>query len=343
MVKDLVQLDESLTTGRPDVSLIVPGYNEGSNIRAFYDATIEAFREFEGTYEIVFIDDGSSDDTYEQMKSVAALADGACTVVAVSFSRNFGKEAAMLAGLNNATGRCMGFVDADLQQPPKTFLEMYNMLIENPDVDCVAAYQADRRSGWLRNKLSHFFYGTLAKSSNMDVLTDASDFRVFRDYVGKALAEMPEQYRFSKGLFSWIGFKTLPFSYTPEERFSGETSWSFIKLVRYAIDGLLSFTTSPLKLATYLGVITSLVAIVYLIVVVLQRLIYGVDVPGYATIVVLLLFFGGLQLLVLGIMGSYLARSYIEGKRRPVYIERRVVKSTDDKSSAAAASGGDES
>ena len=213
-------------------------------------------------------------------------------------------------------------IDTDMQQPPAIARQMVDILFEDDDLDCVAAYQEHRKRGALRNWCSSTFYRLLGASSGMDVLADASDFRVFRKNVRDALLNMTEYYRFSKGLFSWIGFKTKPFAYVPEDRLSGETTWSFWKLAKYAVNGLMSFSTFPLRIATWLGTGASALAIIYMAVVVFQRLMFGVDVPGYATIVSLVLLLGGLQLLVLGVMGEYLARVYTQGKNRPIYIER---------------------
>lgn len=199
---------------------------------------------------------------------------------------------------------------------------MVEKLFADQSIDCVAAYQEHRRRSRLRNWFSSFFYKLLGSTSGMDVVADASDFRAFRRNMRDALLGMPEYYRFSKGLFSWIGFKTLPFPYVPEDRLSGETSWSFWKLAKYAVSGLMSFSTAPLRIATWLGTGASALSIIYMVVVVAQRLMFGVEVPGYATIVSLVLLLGGLQLLVLGIVGEYLARVYTQGKNRPIYIKR---------------------
>lgn len=307
------------------LSLIVPAFNEQDNIEPFYVRAKEAFSDSAIKLQIVFIDDGSTDNTYNMMTSVGESAknDRDISVTALSLSRNFGKEAALYAGLKHATGDYCCFIDSDLQQRPETAREMLELLIGHPEYDIVAAYQEKRKGNPLTAHLSSWFYGLLGKTSGMDnLVADASDFRVFRREVAEALTEMSEYYRFTKGLFAWIGFKTLPFPYQADERHSGETSWSFFKLVKYALNGIMSFTTLPLRVATYLGLAASFAAIVYLVVVVLQRLILGVDVPGYATIVALLLFLGGIQLLVLGIIGEYLARVYIQGKNRPVFILR---------------------
>ena len=301
------------------VSLVVPAFNEEGNVLPFYDAAREAFSGSGLTCEIVYVDDGSSDHTFQMMKQCLG---GPVGVKAVQLSRNFGKEAALLAGLEKAEGDVTVFIDCDLQQPLKVAREMVEALLGDPEIDCVAAYQENRKQGFVTNWLSRAFYSLLAGSSGMDVVADASDFRAFRSNVKAALLSVREYFRFSKGIFSWVGFKTMPFPYTPDSRLTGVTKWSFSKLARYAAGGLLSFTTLPLRLATYVGGFSFVAALVYLAVVVVQRLAFGIEVPGYATIVSLILLFGGLQLLVLGIMGEYLGRVYIEGKHRPVYVER---------------------
>ena len=308
------------------VSFIVPAFNEEGNIEPFFDAVVAALalQLDDVSCEVVFIDDGSSDATFAVMLRI--LREKSCErarVKAVSFSRNFGKEAALYAGLHHAIGDIVAFVDADMQQPPAVAFEMVQVLRDQPEYDCVAAYQKARRQGWLLAKCSSAFYRVLGSSSNMDVVADASDFRVFRAPVARALMQLPEYHRFSKGLFSWVGFRTLPFPYTPAERLSGKTTWSFPKLVRYALNGVISFTTKPLRIATWLGLLSSLAAVIYFVVVIIQNLAFGIDVPGYTTIVCLILLLGGIQLLVLGIIGEYLARVYVQGKNRPVYIERR--------------------
>lgn len=309
------------------VSLIAPAYNEEGNIAAFARAAAEAFRNLpEGwSCEVVFVDDGSRDATLEAMH--AAMRDeevlsAGLSVKVVEFSRNFGKEAALFAGLEHAQGDITVLIDTDMQQPPAVARQMVEKLFADQSIDCVAAYQEHRRRSRLRNWFSSFFYKLLGATSGMDVVADASDFRAFRRNMRDALLGMPEYYRFSKGLFSWIGFKTLPFPYVPEDRLSGETSWSFWKLAKYAVGGLMSFSTAPLRIATWLGAGASALSIIYMVVVVAQRLMFGVEVPGYATIVSLVLLLGGLQLLVLGIVGEYLARVYTQGKNRPIYIKR---------------------
>ena len=318
------------------LSMIVPAYNEEANVRPFYDEAVRVFGETNLTCEIIFIDDGSKDKTYDELRKLVDTArnEKRISVCAVSFSRNFGKEAALFAGLKHAQGDLIAFIDADLQQEPATLLEMVRILESDDDLDCVAACQVNRKKG-LTASLSYKFYKVLASSSNMEVIQDASDFRVFRRCVAEALLSMGDYQRFSKGLFSWVGFKTYAYPYTPSKRHAGESTWSFWGLLRYAFNGLLSFSVAPLRTITTSGVFVSAAAFIYLIIVIVQRLAFGVDIPGYATIVALILLLGGVELLALGFIGEYLSRAYIEGKNRPIYIERRCLTSenTEDKPS----------
>ncbi len=311
-----------------DLTLVASAYNEQDNVVPFYEAAVSAANAAGKTLEIVFVDDGSADATGQRLREIVGRAGREGRIVrVVSFSRNFGKEAAMYAGLGQAAGRHCCFIDTDLQQRPETAFAMLAELENNPGFDCVAACQENRRQGRVRAWFSRRFYGTFSSSSGLDVVDGASDFRVFSRPVADALLRMPEYFRFSKGLFAWIGFRTLPFAYTPDERHSGTTTWSFSSLMRYAAEGILSFSTFPLRIATFCGGIAALAALVYAVVVAVQRIAFGVDVPGYATTVILILLMGGIQLLVLGIMGEYLARAYIQGKHRPVYIVRETLSS----------------
>lgn len=280
------------------VSLIAPAYNEEGNIMPFARSVASAFRDLAGACELVFVDDGSSDNTLSAMRSVfddSHIKESGLIVRVVEFSRNFGKEAALYAGLEHSSGDICVLIDTDMQQPPAIARQMVDILLDDNQgrFDCVAAYQEQRKRGKLRNWCSSAFYRVLGASSGMDVLADASDFRAFRANVRNALLGMTEYFRFSKGLFSWIGFKTKPFPYVPNERLTGETTWSFWKLAKYAINGLMSFSTFPLRIATWLGAGASALAIIYMAIVISQRLLFGVDVPGYATIVSLVLLLGG--------------------------------------------------
>lgn len=308
-----------------EFSLVVPAFNEEGNIIPFLEAVERDMKEYVdySALEVLIIDDGSQDNTFQRVKDCATWVP--FHLKALSFSRNFGKEAAIYAGLESCNGNYICIIDADMQQPPSVAAEMYSILKSSSEYDCVAAFQAERKASYIKNKLSSLFYRFLGKSSQMEVIADASDFRVFSRSVRNALLQMKEYYRFSKGLFAWVGFNTLPFPYTPEERLSGDTSWSVKSLFRYALDGIISFSISPLRIAVYLGVFTSFAAVLYLIFNIIQVFIRGVEVPGYATIVVLILFFGGLQLLTLGVLGEYLGRLYIENKRRPIFIVKTII------------------
>ncbi|MBQ4645196.1 MAG: glycosyltransferase family 2 protein [Clostridia bacterium] len=309
------------------LSLVIPCYNEQDNIFPFFEATANAFKELPKTIkslEMIFINDGSQDLTSQKLKELYSSYPSVVSVV--EFSRNFGKEAAMLAGLRHATGDFVTIIDADLQQRPEIVVEMVKHLLDNEDCDMVAAYQEKRNEGKFISFMKKCFYKYINITSETEFFQGASDFRTFRKRVAEAILSLPEYYRFSKGIFSWIGFNTYYMPYTAEERHSGESKWSFFKFFKYALDGIIAFTTLPLKVATISGFVIFLASIAYMIFVILKRIILGVDVPGYATIVVLILFLGGLQLLLLGVVGEYIARTYIQGKNRPVYIEKEVLK-----------------
>lgn len=308
------------------LSLIVPCYNEEQNVEAFYARCQEVFPTDQ--YEVVFVNDGSKDGTYKKLQKLHEEHDN---ILVVNFSRNFGKESAIYAGLHYASGSYISIIDADLQQDPEIVRNMVNILEEKPDIDVVAAYQAQRHEGKLMSWCKDRFYKFINRLSEVDLRENASDFRTFRASVQKALLDMPEYFRFSKGLFSWVGFETEYIPYEAAERFAGTTKWSFTKLLKYAMEGIISFSTLPLQLATFFGAIVSAIAIIYGIVIIAQTLLTGIDVPGYATTIVVVLFLGGVQLLVMGILGEYLAKTYIQGKHRPVYIAKNVLEKKNTK------------
>lgn len=300
------------------LSLVVPCYNEEENIALFAETAERALEGIE--YEIVFVNDGSKDNTIGELKKLVERRGANITVV--DFSRNFGKESGMYAGLQKARGEYISFVDADLQQPVSVAREMMEFLEENDEYDAVACYQEERIEGKGLSFLKKGFYRVINMMCDIQFREDASDFRTIRRNVADAILSMPEYHRFSKGIFAWVGYNTYYRPYEVQERNAGTTSWSTLKLFRYAIDGMISFSTKPLKLATGLGLFTSVCAVLYMLFVIFQKLIIGIDVPGYATLVVLILFIGGVQLTVLGIIGEYLARVHIESKHRPIFLER---------------------
>ena len=305
------------------LSLVVPCYNEEKNVSLFYEAVKNDFSGVDFDYELVFVNDGSKDGTFKELQK---LCEGDLPVKIVNFSRNFGKESAMYAGLRESEGDYVTIIDADLQQRPSIALDMVRMLDGEPDYDCVAAYQESRRESKLLVFFKNSFYKLINKFSDTEFVQGASDFRTFRRPMVEAILAMDEYFRFSKGLFSWVGFNTKFIPYKVEERATGNSKWSFKKLFKYALDGIFAFTTAPLRFATIIGLLTSFLSILYLIVVVIQKLAFGIPVAGYATIVVLILLLGGIQLCCIGIIGEYIARTYIQTKGRPIYIAKQVIK-----------------
>lgn len=307
----------------PEISLIVPCLNEVGNVAALHRAATSVFDAAGVALELVFVDDGSRDGTWEAIRAVAD-GDRDHAVRAVRFSRNFGKEAAMVAGMREATAPVLGIIDADLQQDPALALSMFRMLADDPDLDVVAAYQEGRREGPLVAAAKRGFYRLFnAAADEIDIPVDASDFRVFRRPVAEALLSLPERLRFSKGLFAWVGFTCRTVPYTARERERGASAWTLASLVRYAMTGILSFTTWPLRVAKWIGLTAAVGALLYLLyVLIVDYLLFGISIPGYPTLVCLILLIGGIQMLMLGVIGEYLGRDYLENKRRPLYIAR---------------------
>lgn len=301
------------------LSLVVPCYNEEANVERFFSEVNRVFKGKADDYEFVFVNDGSTDGTYQKLKKIYEE-NSASPVQILTFSRNFGKEAAIYAGLSYAKGDLICIIDADLQQRPEVVLRMLDEMEQDETLDCVAAYQENRKESKTMKGLKYSFYKLINKVADVDFVNGASDFRLIKRTMADAILRMTEYHRFSKGIFSWVGFNTKYIPYTVEERQFGETKWSYGKLFKYAFDGIISFSTFPLKLATGVGLVTSVASIIYLIAVVLQKLIWGIDVPGYATIVVLVLFLGGMQLFCLGILGEYISKIYLQVKNRPIYI-----------------------
>lgn len=304
------------------LSMVVPCYNEEENVAVFAEQAREILQGIE--YEVVFINDGSKDHTIQELKKIKDQQKD--NIVIINFSRNFGKEAGLYAGLQHATGDYVVIIDADLQQPISVAREMVEFLEENEDYDAVAAYQEERKEGKVLTMFKSAFYGLINKLSDVELYRNASDFRCLKRTVVDAILEMSEYHRFSKGIFAWVGFNTYYRPYQVQERHAGTTSWSFWKLLNYAIEGMISFSTKPLRMVTTLGIGTSAIAILYMIVVILQKLIWGNAVPGYPTIIVLILLLGGIQLTVMGIIGEYLGKVHIEVKNRPVYIAKEIIK-----------------
>lgn len=305
------------------LSLVVPCYNEAENVALFQEAVMGAFENCGYDYEIVFVNDGSRDATLHNLKKLHAAQK--CPVKVVSFSRNFGKEAGIYAGLQHASGEYTALIDADLQQRPEIVRDMVNILEEHPEYDVVAAYQDRRSEGKVLSFFKKSFYSIINMLSKVTLQPDASDFRTFRRSVRDSILELGEYHRFSKGIFAWVGYDTCFIPYTACERVAGTTKWSFWKLLNYAIEGIIGYSTAPLRLATVLGTITGISAILYLFCVIFEKLYWGIDVPGYATLIALILIFSCIQLFCIGIIGEYVGRTFEQSKDRPVYVAKEVL------------------
>lgn len=306
------------------LSLVVPCYNEADNVKLFYQKVEDTFQNETFDYEYIFINDGSKDQTYANLKKLSQEYPEA-NINVINFSRNFGKESAMYAGMKESVGEYTVIIDADLQQDPAYVLRMMQILDEDENLDSVAAFQEKRREGKILRTFKSTFYHLINKVSQVEFVDGASDFRLLSRPMVNAILEMPENNRFSKGIFSWVGFHTYYMAYDVQDRLNGQSSWSFWKLFKYAIEGFVSFTTMPLRIATVFGIVFAFLAFLYLIVVLIQKLIMGITIPGYATTICLILLIGGIQLFCLGIIGEYLARTYMETKRRPIYVQRNKI------------------
>jgi len=311
------------------LSLVVPCFNEAESVAFFQDAVIQAFDGCGYEYEIIYVDDGSTDATLHNLKKL--YNSGACPVKIISFSRNFGKEAGLYAGMEHAEGEYISLIDADLQQRPEIVRDMVKILDEQPKYDVVAAYQDRRSEGKILSFFKKSFYSLINKLSSVKLQPDASDFRTFRRSVAESMLNLAEYHRFSKGIFAWVGYETCFISYVAQERVAGKTKWNFRKLFNYALEGIIGFSTAPLRLSVYLGIFTALAALVYLIIVVIEKLACGIDIPGYATIIVLILLLGSMQLFCIGIIGEYVGKTFEQSKDRPIYIAKEILTNNDTK------------
>ena len=297
------------------LSLVIPCYNEEGNVEKFFCEVKKTFDSRSEEIEYVFVDDGSSDFTFNKLQ---ALYDSHAEekIQVLSFSRNFGKEAAMYAGLSHAKGDLVCIIDADLQQRPEVVAQMLDILEKNPEYDCVAAYQETRSENKLIASLKSLFYNGINKITDVEFKNGASDFRLMRKNMVKAILSMKEYHRFSKGIFAFVGFKTEFIPYTAADRESGQSKWNFSKLLRYALEGIISFSSAPLKFALWSGCLTLVAALVCIILAVA----FGANLFTPAFCAVLSLVLGGTILMSLGIVGAYLSRAYDELRHRPVYI-----------------------
>lgn len=310
------------------VTIVVPCHNESEALPAFYKEVDEMTAELaDYEFELLFVDDGSTDDTLADLKKMAKEDK---RIHYITFSRNFGKEAAMLAGLEHATGDYVAVMDADLQDPPKLLPEMLGYL-ESGDYDTVATRRSTRQGEpAVRSFFARMFYKLINKMSKVEMVDGARDYRLMTRQVVDAIVECQEYNRYSKGLWSFVGFRTKWISYENVERVAGKTNWSFWQLFAYAIEGIVAFTTLPLTLSALFGILFCLVAFVLIIVIVVKTLIFGDPVSGWPSLVCIIMFVSGVQLFFLGIIGEYLAKAYLETKKRPKYIIRE---SSDSKKS----------
>jgi glycosyltransferase involved in cell wall biosynthesis len=306
---------------RLDLSLIVPIFNETETVELFIEKVTKVFEIYPSVHlEFVFVNDGSTDDTLEKLLEYQKQDS---RVIVVDLSRNFGKEAALTAGLQVAKGEVVVPIDVDLQDPPELILEMIAKWREGYEVVLGRRINRDSDS-WSKRASANWFYRIHNKIANPKLPENVGDFRLMDRRVVDALKELPESHRFMKGLFAWVGFRTTYVDYARPERVAGTTKFNGWKLWNFALEGVTSFSTDPLRIWTYLGLIVSISSFFFAVSIILKVLIYGVDVPGYASLMVAITFLGGLQLIGIGVIGEYLGRTYVESKRRPVYIVRKI-------------------
>lgn len=299
------------------ISLIIPCYNEEEALPIFYKEVTKVLRHMGHEYELLFINDGSKDGT---LKVLQDLGKNDRNVTYLSFSRNFGKEAAMYAGFCNATGDYVAVMDADMQDPPSLLPEMLDIL-QTGEYDSVATRRVDRKGEpRIRSWFARKFYQVINKISDADIVDGARDFRLMKKEMVDAIVQMGEYNRFSKGIFGWIGFRTYWMPYENIERVAGETKWNFWKLFKYAIDGIINFSQAPLNMASWFGMLMTFVSFVLLGGIIIRKLCFGDPVAGWASTICAIIFIGGIQLFCIGIMGQYIAKTYMETKRRPHFI-----------------------
>lgn len=304
-------------------SLVVPCYNEEGNVEKFLIETKKAMKDYTDDYEIVFVNDGSRDDTPKKLRKIWQE-NKDVKIKVVNFSRNFGKEAAMFAGFTHAVGEYVTIIDADLQQDPKYAVQMGRILDENPDCDMVAAFQEERKEGKFITACKTMFYKTINKVTEVDFISDASDFRTLRKSVVETILALPEYHRFSKGIFSWVGYNTISIPYEVRERESGETKWNFMKLLKYALDGIIAYTDMPLKLPLYSGIAMGILSLLLFVV------FFAIDIftaavisSGYLAALILLV--AAIICVFMGILGYYIGKIHTQVKERPIFIAKEIL------------------
>ncbi len=304
------------------ISIVVPSYNEQEVLPLFYEEIQKVMAQMQDehgnlTFELLFINDGSRDNTLSMLRDLAQKDD---RVRYISFSRNFGKEAGMYAGLENATGDYVVIMDADLQHPPSFLPQMYNIVLSG-EYDCATTRRVSRQGEpKLLSWFSRQFYKIINRISQTEIVDGAQDFRFMTRQMVDSILSMKEYNRFSKGIFSWVGFRTKYIEYENVERAAGSSTWSFWKLFHYALEGFFAFSTAPLTISSILGILSCIISFIAIIIVVIKKLCMGDPVQGFATTICAIFFVGGLQLFCTGILGQYLAKTYLETKRRPIYL-----------------------
>ena len=301
------------------ISIVVPCYNEEESIPLFYEEIkrVSLKMQDKAEFEYIFVNDGSSDKTLEILRKLARMND---RVKYISFSRNFGKEAGMLAGLEKATGDYITTMDVDLQDPPELLEEMF-LTLESGEYDCCATRSNNRKVyGFFRKKFTKWFYKIIGKISKTEMVDGARDFRLMTRQMVNAIISMKEYNRYSKGLFSFVGFNTKWIEFNITDRQAGKSKYSMLKLFSYAIEGIVAFSTAPLVFAALVGIILCFISFVFIIVIIIKTLVWGDPVGGWPSMICIMAFLSGIQLFCTGIIGEYLSKTYLETKRRPIYI-----------------------
>ena len=300
------------------ISIIIPCFNEEESLPLFYAEMEKIKQQIKEEFEYIFVNDGSKDRTLQVLRD---LNQTDRNVHYISFSRNFGKEAALYAGLQHATGDYVTVMDADLQDPPALLIQMKNMLDENAELDCVGTRRTTREGEPLiRSFFAKMFYKLINKISQVEMVDGARDFRLMRRQMVDAVLEVSEYNRFSKWIFAWVGFKTEYLEYKNVERVAGQTSWNFWQLFNYSLEGIINFSDAPLTIAFVGGVVACLLAFFLIIIVIIRTLIFGDPTSGWPSMISIILFLGGFQLLTIGILGKYIGKIFMETKKRPIYV-----------------------
>ncbi|WP_324282532.1 glycosyltransferase family 2 protein [Cyanobacterium aponinum UTEX 3221] len=314
---------------KPELSLLIPCYNEEENLPVLFSRLESVLQPLNLNYEIVCINDGSKDNT---LKCLVEFHQRDKRIKIINLSRNFGKEIAMSAGLDYTKGKTVIPIDADLQDPPELIIDLLAKWREGYDV-VYAVRKTRQGESWIKRKTAGYFYSLIAKISTIPIPANTGDYRLLDEKVVKALRKIPERNRFMKGLFSWVGYKQTAIYFDRFPRYGGKTSFNYWKLWNFALDGITSFSSIPLKIWSYFGLFISFISLLYGLFLVLKTIILGVDLPGYASTIVAILFLGGIQLITLGVIGEYIARIYEEVKQRPLYLIRETYGIEDDLSS----------